>query len=391
MVAASANTDTLPRASVQQILGALRFIARSKTATFEQVRAAIVRFAARRSPASADAKWTTARDVLAELQRLGYVSGGPIPRQKNVLARFRESLFEVTPEGLKMATSYESGPSQAFDELLHVWLRYHSYFRAFIGRVSTGPLHIPDITSVKDVNGHSIEKASSEVMAAKVAEKCSSRLRSAGVASEIRNAFTKEVLDRFAALVSEVSLASLDAKALVDAVEDRVVVPSLLTAEALPFDPVTLQHLIKASQDFFLASWTSSHPDFAGRIVFSTCDLDPSPRADAAAPTYAIVHHGKTYAWPLFENAVDLGYKKLAEGDRRSYVSAYELRALICVQLRIQPAVFAACLEQLLQTRRPKEAAIYTEIPFEPPPKGEPYVEIGKNRTRVGRLKIAAS
>lgn len=129
MVAASVITDTLPCASVQQILGVLRFIARSKTATFEQIRAAIVRFAARRSPASADAKWTTARDVLAELQRLGYVAGGPIPRQKNVLARLRESFFEVTPEGLKMATSYESGPSRAFDELLQVWLRHHPTLR----------------------------------------------------------------------------------------------------------------------------------------------------------------------------------------------------------------------------------------------------------------------
>jgi hypothetical protein len=169
------------------------------------------------------------------------------------------------------------------------------------------------------------------------------------------------------------------------------VVPSLLAAEALPFDPVTLQHLIKASQDFFLASWTSSHPDFGGRVVFSTCDVDPVPVADASAQTYAVAHHGKTYAWPHFEKAVHSAYRKLADAGRRSYVSAYELRALVCVELRIQPPVFAACLEQLLQMRRPKAPAIYIEIPFQPPPKGEPYVEIGKNRTRVGRLKIAAS
>jgi hypothetical protein len=120
------------------------------------------------------------------------------------------------PPGHKLAASYEAGPSQAFDEFLQVWLRQHGYFRAFIGRLSAGPLHIPDITSIKDLNGHAIEKTSPDAMAAKVAETCVSRLKSVGVAVEVRNGFRQSALDRFAILASEVSLASLDAKGLVE-------------------------------------------------------------------------------------------------------------------------------------------------------------------------------
>src|SRR5262249_34966803 len=150
-----------------------------------------------------------------------------------------------------------------------------------------------------------------------------------------------------------------------------------------PFDPVTFQHLIKASQEFFAASWTSSHPEFPGRVVFSTCDISPVPGIeDAPSKEYGILHHGKSYAAGDFEVALNQAYQRLTGGNR-SYADAYQLRAIVCVRLAIQPAVFAGCLAHLIQNRKPPAPSIYTEIPFEPPPKGEPYVEIGTNRSRV--------
>jgi hypothetical protein len=390
MVAADKKlTDTLPRASIQQILAVLRLIAGSSKTTFEDVRLALIRLSARRAPASQDAKWTTARDVVGELQRLGYLVETAFPRQKNVLNRLRHAAIAATDEGRKLADFYDKNRSHAFDEFLRVWLRQHRYFRAFLARLLQSPLYVPDITSIKDLNGRRFGKESIEVVARRVAEVCSARLDAVSVSDDIRNNFSEGVLDRFDVAASELSLTALDAKALVDAIEDRVVVPALLAAEGLPFDPVTFQHLVKASQDFFVASWTSSHPDFPGRIVFSTCDVNPAPHIDdVTQQQYGIIHHGKSYAAGEFEAALDQGYQRLA-GGARSYVDAYQLRAVVCVRLGIQPAVFAACLEQLLQNRRPSLPAIYTEIPFEPPPKGEPYVEVGNNR--VGRLKFAAS
>jgi hypothetical protein len=384
-------TDTLPRASIQQLLGSLRLIAGSNTTTFDDVRLALVRSSARRAPASPDAKWTTARDVIAELQRSGYVAEAVIPRQKSVLSRLRQSVLAATDDGRKLADLYDNNRSQAFDELLRVWLRQHLYFRAFLARLLQRPLYVPDITSIKELNGRRISQEPIDALAIRIADVCRGRLDGVGVSDDIQSIFSKGVQDRFTVAASELSLATLDAKALVDAIEDRVVVPSLLACEGLPFDPVTFQHLVKASQDFFAASWTSSHPDFSGRVVFATCDVDPVPRVeDGTNQQYGIIHHGKSYASGDFEAALDQAYQRIA-GGARSYVSAYELRAVVCVRLGIQPAVFGTCLEHLLQNRQPSLPAIYTEIPFEPPPKGEPYVEIGNNRVRVGRLKFAAS
>src|SRR5207302_5332561 len=128
-------TDTLPRASVAQILGALRLIANSPKTRFEDVRLFLVRASTRRAPASADAKWTTARDVIGELQRLGFVVGVAIPRQKKDLIRFRQSVIDVTGDGAKLADNYGNNRGHAFNELLGRWLQYHPYFRSFLGRL----------------------------------------------------------------------------------------------------------------------------------------------------------------------------------------------------------------------------------------------------------------
>lgn len=383
-------TDTLPRASLQQILGVLRLIAGSNKTTFEDVRLALIRSSARRAPSSPDAKWTTARDVISELQHLGYAAEAVFPRQKNVLNRLRHSVIAATEEGRRLADYFQKNRSHAFDELLRAWLHHHPYFRALMSRLLQKPLHVPDITGIKDL-GHRVGKDPIDALGKKIADVCTRWLDAVGVSDDIQTCFARGVLDRYGITSSELMLGALDAKALVDAIEDRVVVPALLAAEGLPFDPVTFQHLIKASQDFLAASLTSSHPEFPGRVVFSTCDISPVPGIeDASNKEYGIVHHGKSYAAEDFEVVLDQAYQQLTGGNR-SYADAYKLRAIVCVRLAIQPIVFAACLAHLIQNRRPSSPSIYTEIPFEPPPKGESYVEIGSNRSRVGSLKFSAS
>ena len=57
-------------------------------------------------------------------------------------------------------------------------------------------------------------------------------------------------------------LSGLDAKKWVDALQDRVVTPALLTAERMPFtDAVTLQHILRAGRDFFAAGWTTAEAE----------------------------------------------------------------------------------------------------------------------------------
>src|SRR5207302_187459 len=102
--------------------------------------------------------------------------------------------------------------------------------------------------------------------------------------------------DRMKHLREALSLADLDTKRWVDTVENKVVLPSFLEAEDLPFDAVTFQHLLKVSRDFYAASWTTSHPDHALRVIFLTCEFRPESAMQSGSLVTEVVHHGKTFA-----------------------------------------------------------------------------------------------
>ena len=101
-----------------------------------------------------------------------------------------------------------------------------------------------------------------------------------------------------------------------------------------------------------------------------------------------MAHHGKPFAAPLFVDALRKAYARAASRPE-AYADAYAVRALVCVALQIQPKVFAACLGELIAAGETSGLTIYTELPFDPPPPGEDYVEIGRNR--IGLLKLTSS
>src|SRR5205823_2759475 len=88
----------------------------------------------------------------------------------------------------------------------------------------------------------------------------------------------------------------------------------------------------------------------------------------------------------LFTPALLTAYHRLATATG-SYVDAYAVRALVCVELGIQPDVFAVRLKQLIELGQSSELLVYTELPFSSTPPGESYIEIG--RSRIGRLKVS--
>src|SRR5690606_5739945 len=155
---------------------------------------------------------------------------------------------------------------------------------------------------------------------------------------------------------------------------DTVVIPSLLEAEQLTMDGVTFQHLLKIAGEFFAGASTTSHPDFSGRIVFSTCDFSPPPTLEGSSKATVVQHHGGAYARPQFADALTAAYSRIA-GTSGSYADAYALRAIVCVELRVQPPVFAACLKEIIAAGDTADPVVYTELPFTPPPQGEAYVE----------------
>lgn len=379
-------TDSIPRAAVEQILHVVATLDSAGKSTFDDVRKLLHGRSARRAPASRDAMWTVARDVLSDLQRLGFATVGVLPRKRSEVDRLRESPCELTESGHALAEvlAQKQGRGRAFDQLLVTWANEHPYFRHFMTRLLSGPLHIPDITTAKQVG----PPAASTPLAERIISSCSARLATAGYPEAKRERFEAAVRERVAHVEGRSSLSDLDAKKWIDAVEDLIVIPAFLSAETLPFDAVTFQHLIRVSQDFLSAAWSSSYPGFEGRVVFATCEFQPALGDGARA--VGVVHHGKTYAAPTFKEALQAGHQRLA-GRQGAYVDAYALRALVCVQLGIQPVVFAHCLEEVIRAGESSGLVIFTELPFAPPPPGETYVEVSSRRIGLIKVVVAAN
>ncbi|MEW6379590.1 MAG: hypothetical protein AB1611_08270 [bacterium] len=376
-------TDSIPRVTIEQILEVAALLSGSDSIyTFDQVRQHLHQRSVRRAPASREAMWTAARDALSDLQRLGYATIGVLPRKRSEVSCLRETPCKLTDRGYTLARLYLDNSERAFDELLITWMNEHPYFRILMTRLLRGPLYIPDITSIKQLNP---SQAQGEHVAERVIVSCMTRLEAIGFEKSKREIFSQVVHERIEYLSAKFSLNDLDPKKRIDAIEDGVVIPSFLAAEELPFDTVTFQHLIKVSQNFFSASWTSSHPDFDGRIVFATCEFRPDI-LNEQVPVKQVVHHGRTFAQGNFEHALWQSYYHLA-GTQGGYVDAYSLRALVCLGLGIQPRVFNLCLEDIIHAGQASSLVIYTELPFKPPPPGEDYVSIGNKR--IGLIKIS--
>lgn len=381
------TTDSIPRAAISQIVQVLAHLAAGGgRSTFDQVRLFLLKRSQRSAPSSPTAMYTVARDVLIELQKLGLITSGIVPRKQSDLETHSQAPCELTEAGRDLADLHRQSPGRAFDHLLLAWANQHSYFRIFISRLYEQPLYVPDITSIKQLGTEVRAEENLDTLAQRISDHCLRRLAEISFPPAKCERFTYTVGERVQEL-GRVALAGLDAKKWVDAVQDKVVIPALLTAEGMPFsDAVSFQHILKAGQDFFAASWTSSHPTLSLRVVFSTCDFQP-PIADGQAIAQ-VIHHGKSFAAPRFVAALKAAYDQVAK-PTGAYANAYAIRALVCIELRIQPKVFAACLADLIAAGPTSELTIYTELPFDPPPQGEKYIEIDRNR--IGLLKLTSS
>jgi hypothetical protein len=244
---------------------------------------------------------------------------------------------------------------------------------------------LPDITSVKQIAN---EKGEIEVerIPEIVVQNCVERFSRAGVSDARLKALPHAVERQFEKLTSLSNLRQMEAKRLVDTIQDSVLLPAVLEIEGLPFDTVTFQHVLRASQDFLTASWTVSHPKFDGRLVYPTCEFTYAIDSSDLGPTN-VIHHGVTFADEGFSEALLSGYRLLV-GSSTQYIDAYALRAIVCVQLQIQPIVFERCLALRLAAREVHGMRIFTELPFSPPPPGEDYVKVGSDR--IGLIKLAA-
>lgn len=381
--------DSIPRIRIDQLFDSLHLIAISKpTSTFNEVRLSLYRSSKRQAPPSREVMWTVARDVLIDLNKLGLIEVGPLPRKRSEVERAQETPCKITEKGAELARLYKESPGKAFDAVLLAWMDNHPYFRAFTIRLLSSPMHIPDVTSIKQLGQNLKFPLDPAILAERITESCTIRLQAINFPAEKRAMFSEKVNEQIEYLNRISSMREIDVKKIIDTVEDNIVVPAILKSEGLSFDSVTFQHLMSCSQDFYSAAITSSHPDFTGRVLFSTCDFIPDPLTNANASIAEVIHHGQSYVSNRFKMSLVSAYKRLA-GSLQTYIDIYPLRALVCTDLRIQPLIFSLGLEKIIEAGQESGMSVYTELPFTPPPQGESYVQVRGHR--IGLLKLSLS
>lgn len=378
-------TDTIPRAGISQILEVLAFIASTQKTTFEQIRLRLLTRSNKRAPASRWALGTVVRDVLIDLQKLELVQTGVLPRKVGMADRYGQTPCAVTEKGRALAGLWQTSKGRAFDQIMVAWIGHHPYFRILMERLCSSALYVPDVTSLKQIGTDVWSNEPLELVADRISDNCLKRLASTEFPQVKAGIFARAVRDRISHLCETLSLSNLDTKRWVDTVQDKVVLPAFLEAEGLPFDQVTFQHLLKICRDFYAASWTTSHPDHALRAIFLTCEFRPELAIQSGGLVTEVVHHGNKFIRSTFVQAFKAAYRRL-EKSQGAYVDAYKVRALVCVELGIQPSVFASCLNDLIEAGPTPDLTIYTELPFESPPQGEDYLEIDRNR--IGLIKL---
>jgi len=379
-------TDSIPRASIDQILQGLRFVAvQDGTTTFDAVRTHLLAASNRKAPNTTTAMWTVARDVLTELAKLGLASIGVLPRKLSDVNRLRDTPCKISEQGVELARLHAEKVGRAYDTLLILWLQEHPYFRRMVQRLLESPLYVPDVTNIGQLGLEAVKGTAVPAISEILVTNCITRLKTVGWGDDKLSILRSAIQLRIKNLEAELGAADVDAKRLIDLVQDGIVLPAFLEAEALPFDPVTFQQILKCGQEFLCMAWTASLPSFAGRVVFPTCEYDVPLHTEPNARVAKIVHHGASYAEPRFTDAIRSAYIAVA-GPASGYVSAYAVRAMVCIDLRVPLIVFARCFESLIAAGPRAGMSVYTELPFEPPPQGETYVEV--NRSRIGGLKL---
>jgi hypothetical protein len=343
------ETDSLPRVQVRDLFMILRLLAASHETTLENVRLRLC--TDREGQRRGDYLFSTARDTASELQRLGLLEGGPFPKDSRDYAKMKDNELEITEEGSRLADKFESDRAAAYDELFGKMYQAHRHLREYTRVLSDGHLFAPVLTSVKDhISGAYSEAAS---LAQEIAN---GDLRiedmMAVLETRIKRQLTKnektEIEGGARSVISETQMSATTddptafAKKLLQKIND-LVIPVLLRDRGLDCDFRTHRVAWSLGQEFLIWCPTTSHPEFDGTVVFPTASLGVSQ--DRATLKKISFTRFSDLEQPFLPRLL-AAYAKLQKLGRGTYVPAWELRAVFCLENLCPPATFNRLFEQ---------------------------------------------
>lgn len=347
------ETDTIPRTTLSDLFVALRVVAKDSPATLELLRQHFC--VERKYRAAGDLLWTTAVNNAQELNRLGLVTATSIPKTRRAYGQSKDRPVAITDMGRSLTERLRENVGDAYDRLFGLMFIAHPYLRNFVRAISEADLLVPVVTSLKD--HFSVKCGSAGALVSDAANRridiesflqtLSERLRRSGrvLSDEERN----EISDRIAILFDEVvSTATAEeptefAKKFIAKLNDYFL-PVLFTKMGLSFDYRTHQLLWSFGQGWKLWQSTSDHPEYDGRLVFRTATVRLAPSGEEVAEL--IFDSGLATTRENFLGKLYEAYVKTQKLTKETYVLAWQLRAVFCLDNRCQESVFERLMEE---------------------------------------------
>lgn len=382
------ETDTILRLGARDLFITLHmFSGNRESTTMENIRLRLC--LDRKKKRKGDYLWSTARDAVIELRKLGLVDISATPRDRKQYERLKDTEVALTKEGLSLLQLFQTELAAAYDNLFILMYTAHPYLRRLALTLGQEDLVVPVLTSFKDHVASRYASASILVdevstgvfdidpLLINIGERIGRQLDDLEI-RDIRDGVHQVVDQTKAAAISEEP--SEFAKKFLLRLNDAVV-PVVLRRYGMEFDYRTHRTLWQLGHDFQLWWATSSHPRYKGTIVFRTADLRVSEdreTLDGISYPNCLVTVRENFLEKLY-NAYIMHSRLVSN----TYVPTWELRAIFCHEQRCQPAVFNVLLEEHYRGVPPYSVHLEIERTR---PRHEEAVMVGKRR--IGTIRV---
>jgi len=262
--------------------------------------------------------WSSARDLIKELQTLGWVKAGPVPSTRASVDAHRDRRYSLTPAGREVAAHAGSRVVLA-DLLTDALLRAHPYFRALLKELNDGPIFCPEVGDgqVQRNSGRRYwaEHAAELFARSDPRVSLSADELDAHLASALRRRFGSRRAEGLKPTAKEV------AEALSDAFAD-----ASLTARGLHFGATTLDALKNWGTELRLLDQSRYVPGHeGGNLIWLTSDFRLDDDGASRARRRTFTDHSADVGAALARTYYELRERPAADGDKSKGDREYQL------------------------------------------------------------------
>jgi hypothetical protein len=338
------QTDSFPRIAARDVFMVLSEFNRRAETKLENIRLRLC--VDRKKPLRGTSQWSVARDNAGELVKLGFVEGSCLAKNTSQYHTMKDNSLRVTPEGKELLRVFREDRGKAYDRLFERMVQQHPYLRQFITVINKGNLFAPVISSSQ--NHLSPRYTGNAILAEDVANgsfdydgflTCISER----IGRPLTDAEHGEISDATEQFITECRPSAVSdesakfAKNFINKM-NYIVIPALFRNDGLGFDYRTHRAIWAMGQDFRVWATLASHPDFDGSLVYLTADLQLD-HADSKVG-YLEFNHGLRQTGDHFLRKLYAAYQRVQAVKRVTFVPAWELRSVFCLDNQCQPTVF---------------------------------------------------